>query len=148
MNQRPSGKVNLIAVVVIAAVLGGIWWIVNYAGVYLDNLGAHDAVRGAFNQAFRETDMFLKHDIENKLNLSTAGEHEETDALGVTKTAKGLGITDDDIEVERDEVAKTISITLTYKRKVVLFPWLGKNNVRWLTFREHKQGPIKAPEGF
>ena len=146
--MRPTGKINLIAVVVLAAVLGGFWWLLNYAGVYLDNLDVRDAVKGAYNSAWHVPDHQLRFEILHKVNSSTVGWHEETDQYDRTERKKGLGLTDEDVTVERDEVTNTIKITASYKRKVYLWPWPGKDNVRWVNFTETKQGPIKSPEAW
>jgi hypothetical protein len=143
--MRPAGKINLIAVVLIAGVFGGIWWIVNYSSAYLDNLDVHDAVKSAYNTCWRYPDGQLSFEIRNKLNASTLGWHEELDETGALKRVNGLGITEDDVHIERDEVATTIHINVTYKRKVYLWPWPGKDNVRWLNFSETAAGAIKPP---
>jgi len=144
-SMRPRGKINLIAVLVIAGLAAGLWWIINYLPAYMDNLDVKDAVKGAYNQCWRVPDLQLTFDIKNKLNASTLGWHEEEDGFGEMKRVNGLGITDDDIHIQRDDVNNTISINITYKRKIYLAPWFNKDNVRWLNFSETKSGPIKPP---
>lgn len=146
--MRPTGKINLIAVVVLAGIAGGFWWMLNYAGAYLDNLDVRDAVRGAYNSAWHEPDTQLAFEIKNKVNSSQVGWHEEENQFGQMEKKRGLGLGDDEIHVERDDVAKTITITISYKRKIYLWPWPNKNNVRWVSFTETKTGPIKSPEAW
>ncbi len=146
--MRPSGKINLLAVVIVAALASGLWWIINYASAYLDNLDVRDAVRGAYNSAWHMPDSQLQFEIKNKVNSSQVGWHEEEDKFGVMQKQRGLGITDDQIVIERDEVNNTIHISVSYKRKVYLWPWFNKNNVRWVSFTETKNGPIKSPEAW
>ncbi len=146
--MRRDGKINLIAVVTLAAIAGGVWWMMNYLSAYLDNLDVRDAVRGAYNECWHVPDQQLIQTMKLKVNNSHVGWHEEEDQFGHVQRVNGLGIGDDDIELIRDDVNKTISITITYKRKIYLWPWPSKNNVRWLNFRETKSGPIKSPEAW
>jgi hypothetical protein len=146
--MRPTGKINLMAVVIVAGLCGGLFWIVNYASAYLDNLDVRDAVRGAYNSAWHQPDSQLQFEILNKVNSSQVGWHEEDDEFGAPQHKRGLGIKPEEVEIERDDVNKTISIKVSYKRKVYLWPWPNKNNVRWLSFSETKTGAIKSPEAW
>ena len=119
---RPSGKVNLIGVVILGAIAYGIWWVVTFSGVYLDNIDVRDAVEGAYNESGRKDDATLISIMKNQLNLSTLGKHEETDEFGVTSEKGGLGLTDENFTISRDDVTKRITITIQYQRKVSLKP--------------------------
>ncbi len=136
--MRPSGKVNLIAVIILGAIAYGIWWVVTFSGVYLDNLEVQDAVVGAFNESTRKDDASTSGAIIHKCNLDTVGTHQEEDAEGVVKTVGGLGLKEENITVTRDEATKRIKIVVEYERRVVLRP-LAK--VKSVKFRVVKEGP-------
>ena len=57
--MRPSGKTNLIAVLVIGGVLYGIWWIVTFSGVYLDNLHGQGGSRLTIGGTLTNSDTIL-----------------------------------------------------------------------------------------
>ncbi|MBS1151376.1 MAG: hypothetical protein H6Q89_3074 [Myxococcaceae bacterium] len=139
--MRPSGKVNLIAVVILGAVAYGIWWVITFSGIYLDNIDVKDAVEGAYNLSNRQDDATIAGSIVGKTNLSTLGNHEEDDGYGTIKTVGGLGLKDENIVITRDEVAKRISIVVSYQRKVLLKP---TSKVKFVKFRVAREGPIPA----
>lgn len=137
--MRPHGKVNLIAVVILGAIAYGIWWVITFSGVYLDNIDVKDAVEGAYNESNRKDDVTTAGTIIAKTNLSTLGNHEEDDGYGTITTKGGLGLKDENITVVRDEVLKRITITVQYQRKVELKPL---KKVKFVKFRVVKDGPI------
>ncbi len=136
---RPSGKVNLIGLVILGAIGYGIWWVVTFSGVYLDNIDVRDAVEGAYNESGRKDDATLVMLMKNQLNLSTLGNHEETDEFGVTSEKGGLGLIDENFSVTRDEVTKRITIIIQYQRKVSLKPL---KKFKMVPFRVMKEGPV------
>ncbi len=138
--MRPSGKTNLIAVVVVGAVVYGIWWIVTFSGVYLDNLDVTDAVKGAYNESNRKDDETLTGIILSKCNASTLGVHEEDDGYGTIKEdVPGIGMKRENVSITRDEVRKTIRIAVEYQRKVKLKP---TSKVKYVKFKVVKEGII------
>jgi hypothetical protein len=139
---RPQGKVNLIGVVMLAGITYAIWWIVTYSTVYLDNLDVKDAVNSAFNQSVRAADADLRQGIVRRLNFSPLGWHwEETDS-GERVRKPGLGVPDEGIEIERDDVANTILVRVTYEREVELLPFDKLDMVKFVV---EKQGKIPPP---
>lgn len=137
--MRPSGKVNLIAVVILGAIAYGIWWVITFSAVYLDNIDVKEAVVSGFNVSGRSQDEAVAITILGICNAPSLGHHEEEDGYGTVKTVGGLGVKREDITIERDEVAKRISIVVEYQRKVLLKP-LSK--VKFVKFRVKKEGPI------
>ncbi len=137
--MRPSGKVNLLAVIILGGVAYGIWWIITFSGVYLDNLDVKDAVESGYNMSNRLTDLDVGNIIFQKVNSSTVGNHESDDGFGNITVKPGLGLKEENLIIVRDEVTKTIKITVEYKRKVALKP-LSK--IKWVPFRVVKEGPI------
>jgi hypothetical protein len=134
---RPSGKINLIAVVLLGALAYGLWWVVMFSGVYLDNLDIKDAVNGAYNESSRASDGVLISKILSAANSSTLGEHDEDDGYGTIKSMPGLGLKAEDITIARDDVRKTIKIAVEYQRKVLLKP---TKKVKWVKFKIVKEG--------
>ena len=137
--MRPSGKVNLIAVVILGAIAYGIWWVITFSGIYLDNIDVKDAVEGAFNESNRKDDPSTAGAITSKCNMSTLGDHEEDDGYGTIKTVGGLGLKEENVTIVRDDVAKRISIVVEYQRKVLLKP---TSKVKYVKFRVVREGPI------
>ena len=137
--MKPSGKTNLIAVVIVLAAVYGIWWIFTFVQVYLDNIDARDAVVSAYNESGRSGDEGVRLKILGKMNAPTLGWHEEDDGFGTIKRVDGIGVKVEDILVERDEVRKTVKITLQYQRKVLLKP---TSKWKFVKFKVVKEGPV------
>jgi hypothetical protein len=96
------------------------------------------AIASAYNQSARDDDV-LRNIIQDKLRY--VGEHEEDDGFGNVKIAQGLGLTDDDILIDRDTVNDTIRIEVDYTRKVELKPF---KRILLLHFHPNKSGPVHA----
>lgn len=137
--MRPSGKVNLLAVLILGAVAYGIWWIITFSGVYLDNIDVKDAVEAGYNVSNRMNDVDVSNVIFQKVNSSQVGNHEEDDGFGTITTKPGLGLKEENLTITRDDVAKTIKIVVEYKRKVVMKPMA---KIKWVPFRVVREGPI------
>ncbi|HEX4621868.1 MAG TPA: hypothetical protein VH208_09915 [Myxococcaceae bacterium] len=135
--QRPTGKINLIGLVLILGVVAFIYSVVMFSKPILDNLDVKEQINAAYNQAQGLDDLQLKRLIEYQ--LVRVGEHDQDDGYGNIKTVPGLGLTDDNITVERDTVADTLLIRVDYARKVVLSP---TNKVYWMQFHPQFSGPI------
>ena len=135
--RKPYGKINLIGLVLILAVVGAIYAVVILSGPYVDNMDVKEKVDAAYNQSHRRTDDELKKFIVTE--TSTFGEHDEDDGFGNVKTVRGLGITPDNITIERNDVTNTILIRVDYDRKVILSP---TNKVKYIHMHVQHQGPI------
>ncbi len=119
----PSGKVNPVSLVLILAVVGGIWAVVDLAPAYLDHLDVDEAVTSAVNTAGkgRWSDEQLTKQILGKLDR--VGRHWEEDASsGEPAELLGLGLTEENVVIERDTVANRISIAVEYDRMMQLKP--------------------------
>lgn len=122
------------------AIAGGIYWLIMFSGVYLDNFDVKEAIDIAYNQAGKaRSDQELKALIKMRTNQPTLGTHQEPDPYGGVRTVPGLGLTDDDITIERDSVNNTIRIQVNYTREVRLKPTL---RVQRVSFRPSRMGPI------
>lgn len=137
--MRPSGKVNLLAVLILGAVAYGIWWIITFSGVYLDNIDVKDAVEAGYNVSNRMNDVDVSNVIFQKVNSSQVGNHEEDDGFGTITVKPGLGLKEENLTITRDDVSKTIKIVVEYKRKVVMKPMA---KIKWVPFRVVREGPI------
>ena len=118
----PSGKVNPVTLVLILAVVGGIWAVIDLSPAYLDQFDVDEAVASAVNTAAkgRLSDEQLATQILTKLNR--VGKHWEEDSNGEQSELLGLGLTEDNVTVERDTVANRISIAVEYDRMMQLKP--------------------------
>jgi hypothetical protein len=133
---RASGKVNLIGVVLLAGIAGGIYWLIFFAPLYLDNMDVKTAVVSAYNDSGRISDEKLK--VKIKEAAAQIATHKEDDGYGTIKEVKGLGLTDEQIVILRNEVAKTISIRVDYDREVQLKPLKKMKRVH---FSPNTSGP-------
>jgi hypothetical protein len=139
---RPKGKINLIGVAMLAGITYAIWWIVTYSTVYLDNLDVRNAVNQAYNQSVRVTDGDMRSGLVRSLNFNSVGWHWEENDDGERVRKPGLGVPDEGIEIERDEVNNTILVRVTYEREVALLPFDKLDMVKFVV---EKQGKIPPP---
>lgn len=137
-SVRESGKVNVVGLLMVAAIVTGIYFVVMLAGVYTDNMDVQGAVDIAFNNAARGDD-YMRSVIQDKLRY--VGNHKEDDGFGNLKVVQGLDFSDDDIAIERDDVHETISIRIDYAREVELKPF---KRILTVHFHPHKAGPIHS----
>lgn len=136
---RDSGKVNVIGLLMIVGIVAGLYFGVMLAAPVTDNMDVQGAVDIAYANSFKDDDV-LRSIIYDKLRY--VGEHREDDGFGNLTVVKGLGLTDDDIEIDRDEVNNTISITVNYAREIELKPF---KRIMTMHFHPHKSGTIRDP---
>jgi hypothetical protein len=104
---------------VLAAVASAIYVAVKVVPVYVDNLDVKEAVEAAFNLAGRNNnDSILRAEIRER--TSRMGSHVESDKWGTDRVVPGLGLTDDQIVIERSRVTDNVRIEVTYQREVDL----------------------------
>jgi hypothetical protein len=139
--RRPYGKINLIGLVLLLAVASFIYGCIFFSTAYLDNLDLKTQISAAFNQAAMLDDQGLRRFIE--AHTGQVGNHIEEDPFGNPREVLGLGLKDDDITIERNEVAQTILIRVDYMRRIVLKP---TTRVYWLRLHPQLAGPI-PPRG-
>lgn len=135
--MKANGKVSLASLVLMAAVAGGIYSVIFIVPVYLDNLDVKEAVDAAFNMSGKANDDRLRIEIKEKVNKKTVGSHKEDDGYGNIKEVGGLGITDEQIVIERDMVHNTVRIVVDYEREVELKP---TKKIRVISFHVEKEG--------
>ena len=127
---------NLGTLVVLAAVASAIYVAAKVVPVYVDNLDVKEAVEAAFNLAGRNNnDSILRAEIRER--TSQMGSHVETDSWGNDQVVPGLGLTDDQILIERSRVTDNVRIEVVYQREVDLSLF---NYVHVLEMRAVKEG--------
>ncbi|MFL5350901.1 MAG: hypothetical protein ACJ8AT_39540 [Hyalangium sp.] len=113
----PKAAKNLITLLVLVLVAGGIYVAAKVVPFYVDNLDVEDAVSAAFNLSGRNgNDGILRAEIRSR--TMRMGSHVETDTWGVDHVVPGLGLTDDQIEIERSRITDNVRIEVTYQRDV------------------------------
>jgi len=120
-RTRPTGSVNIIGVLLLAAVVLGIWWLIVLGPAYMDNLDVKQAVAEASNQIRlgKSDESAAQYIIQQTRNV---GDHLAEDDFGNVVWMTGLGITPEQISVERDEVNQTLRVRVEYDRRRILKP--------------------------
>ncbi|MBX5481066.1 MAG: hypothetical protein IRZ16_04330 [Myxococcaceae bacterium] len=138
MNAR--GKVSLGTVfwiLILSVVVYCLWM---FVPVYADDFDVRDALAEAINNSNLSDDI-LRASILAKLNKRSVGWHFETDPVtGEDRVVGGLGLTNDDIVIDRNTVVDHITIRVPYRRVVVLRPTAYRVI---LNFETQKDGPIR-----
>lgn len=128
------GKLGTLAV--LAAIASAIYVAAKVVPLYVDNLDVKEAVEAAFNLAGRNNnDSILRAEIRERTNRM--GSHVETDKWGTEQVVPGLGLTDDQIVIERSRVTENVRIEVTYQREVDLSLF---NYVHVMELRAVKEG--------
>ncbi|WP_146209884.1 hypothetical protein [Vitiosangium sp. GDMCC 1.1324] len=134
--QHPSGKVSFGGLVLLALVAGVIYLGVMIVPFYVDNLDVKEAVAVAHNQLVQGADDFeLRNTILDR--TSRMGTHWERDQFDRDILVPGLGLTEDQIIIERSSVTPNVRIQVDYTRRVRFKP---TNIVHTLHFRVVKDG--------
>ncbi len=110
---------NLGTLAVLAAIASAIYVAAKVVPLYVDNMDVQEAVEAAFNLAGRNNnDGLLRAEIRDR--TSRMGSHVETDSWGNDRVVPGLGLTDEQIIIERSRVTENVRIAVTYQREVDL----------------------------
>lgn len=134
---RNHGKVDLGMLVLLALLAGGAYALVMFVPVYVDHLDVKEAVAAAHNMASRNpNDAYLRSEIRQRTGQMSS--HVERDTWNVEHVVPGLGLTDDQILIERSSVMDNVRIEVDYDRDVVLKP---SNYVYTLHMRAVTEGP-------
>ncbi|MFL5322573.1 MAG: hypothetical protein ACJ790_23130 [Myxococcaceae bacterium] len=144
MNAR--GKVGVLHVILLAALLGAAFWGINYGPVYLDNSELKQAAQETFNRAkIKEyPDEQLMRLFFEKSNGGGGnpgvGTHVEVDQYGVSSVKPGLALKTENARIVRDEVHSILSVEVDYQRTITLWP---TKKEKTLTFHIVKEGPLR-----
>ncbi len=133
--MRHAGKVSLGTLLLLVILGGGIYFVVMVAPFYVDHLDVKEAVSAAHNLAGKNTDGILIAEIRQR--TSQMGSHVERDSWGIEKVVPGLGLTDDQVTIERSSVTENVRIEVAYERQVQLKPL---DYVHTLRFRAVQEG--------
>lgn len=123
--MRPIGKVNVIGLLLILAAGGGLYWIVLFGPIHIDNYTVKDAVSIAFNSYGNEGQNLvgIRKALRFKLDDPKLGPSVVTDSeTGEQTEMTGLPIPDAQLITEFDEVTGVLTIRAEYERQVVLVP--------------------------
>lgn len=136
LMRHPSGKISFGGLVLLSLVAGGIYLGVMFVPFYVDNLDVKEAVAAAHNRAAQTTDDdSLRNTIIER--TSHMGTHWERDQFDRDILVPGLGLTRDQILIERSDVTPSVRIQVDYERRVRLKP---TNHVHTLHFSVVKEG--------
>ncbi|MFE8599233.1 hypothetical protein [Archangium violaceum] len=133
--RHPSGKISFGGLVLLILVVGGLYLGVMLIPVYADNFDVKEAVAVAFNRSPTSDDDMLRKVIIER--TSQVGTHWDTDKFDQDVLVPGLGLTDENITIERSTVSPNVRIEVDYERRVQLKP---TNNVRVIRFHVVKEG--------
>jgi hypothetical protein len=132
----PNVTKNLGTIAVVAVLAAVIYVAAKIVPFYVDHMDVKEAVEAAFNLAGRNTnDSILRAEIRDRTKLM--GNHVETDSWGVDHVVPGLGLTDDQITIERSRITDNVRIEVLYHREVDLALF---NRVHVLELRAIKEG--------
>jgi hypothetical protein len=119
--MRPSGKVSFGNLVLLALLAGAVYYGVIVVPLYVDHMDVKEAVAAAHNQSGRNrNDEQLKHEI--RMRTSQMGQHVEYDRFNTPSLVPGLGLSDDQISIQRSDVSNDVRIEVKYSRTVRLKP--------------------------
>lgn len=112
-----SGKINIGFLVFLVVVAAVIYVAAKVVPFYVDHMDVQEAVEAAHNLAGRNNnDGLLRNEIRER--TMRMGSHIETDSWGVDKEVPGLGLTEDQIVIERSRITDNVRIEVTYEREV------------------------------
>jgi hypothetical protein len=122
--------------VFLALLAGGIYLGVMLLPVYVDNFTVREAVTVAHNRAAQGADEAMLRNVIIE-RTSRLGYHWERDRFDQSIRMPGLGLTDEDITIERSSVSESLRIEVNYERRIRFVP---SKYVRTLRFRVVKEG--------
>lgn len=135
-SVRQTGKTNIGMLLFLAVAAVIVFVAAKVVPVYVDHMDVVEAVDATFNLAGRNTnDGILRGEIRSR--TMRMGTHVETDSWGVDQVVPGLGLTDDQILIERSRVTENVKIEVAYEREVDFSPFGYK---RTLVMRAVKEG--------
>lgn len=123
----------------IVGLIGALYWAVVFGPAYLDNISMREALDVAVHT--RGGDEHVVEAVINRVNFGehAFGYHYEENENGEQVEVRGMGLTADNISVDRNEQAHTLKVMIDYTRPVRLKP---TSTVRSVTFHLEQEGPI------
>jgi hypothetical protein len=136
MRRHPSGKVSFGGLLLLALVAGAVYAGVMIAPVYVDNFDVKEAATIAFNRIPQGiSDESIRALILER--TGRVGNHWERDQYDRDILVPGLGLTEEQIHIERSGVSAHVRIQVDYSRRVRFKP---SNVVRTVNFHVVKEG--------
>jgi hypothetical protein len=137
---RPTGAVNPVSVLLVIAGAGAIYYAVMFGPLYIDNMSVKQAAEVGLT-AGRGPEESIRDVVLRTINTGpeAVGTHMEEDAEGNLVEKRGLGLTEENVSVFKDEAAKTVRISIDYSRTVRLKP---TQKTRTVSLHAEKEGPI------
>lgn len=134
--RAPSGKVSLGNLVLLALLAGVIYAAALMVPVYIDNFTVKEAVAAAHNKAIQVYD---EQSMRNTILERTGrlGYHWEYDKFGKPIRMPGLGLTPEQIIIERSQVTPSVLVKVEYDRTVRFKP---SSYARTIHFSVVKEG--------
>jgi hypothetical protein len=134
--RHPSGRISLGTLVFLSLIGAGFYSLVMIVPFYVDHLDVKEAVTVAHNLAGRNSnDAVLRREIRER--TARMGHHWEKDQYDNDVLKPGLGLTDQQILIERSGVTQNVRIAVSYERKVRLKP---TNYIHTIQFSAEKEG--------
>ncbi len=136
--MNASGKISLPNLILLLVVASAIYLGVLLFPVMLDHFEVKNQINVALNRAYQLEDRRLAGQIAE--GLGRVGTHWTANPYGELEEAVGLGVTAEQIVVERNTVAQTIRIAVPYERQVRLKPTQKFLTIR---FSPEREGPTR-----
>jgi hypothetical protein len=133
---REAGRINLVGLLLLGALAAGVWAAVLLVPLYVDHLDVKEAVTVVHNLAGRvHNDGVLRAELRERTRGLAS--HLEPDDFGVLRSVPGLGLTDEQIVIERNPVTGSVLVEVRYEREVRLRP---TRRTHTLSFRAQREG--------
>ena len=131
--MKPHRGLTFVTVLIIAALVGGVYWAATFGSAYWDNQEVKSDLKEAANLCYHEPDnakvqAFIMRKLHAMFDVQEGG-----------KTTMRIDLDPADLRVERTTSPKWVHIYLTYSR-VVRTPVLGTE--RNVTFADHADADL------
>ena len=140
--MRQARGITLVTVMVFVALTAGVYFLFAFGAAYWDNFEVNAILRQAANECYRQpADSAVRILIMNKLHETF--DVEVDDGYGKTEKRLPFIFEEGDLQIQRTQVPRAVTISLTYQRKVKL-PLVDQDRV--LTFNDQAEqdlSPVK-----
>jgi len=141
MRRRGDRGLTFVTVLIIVAVVAGVFWLGTYGPAYWENIEVKRVLKEAANMSYRQPD---DHELRNYVfrELHHLFDQKIEDH-GRVVTEMRIDVDEGDLRIERTQIPAYIHIWLTYSRDVQV-PLLGQQ--RRVTFNDYAEqdlSPVK-----
>jgi len=133
--MKPPTENSFGTFVLLSMVAVAIYATVLFSGAFIAHYQVKLAVRAAHSRARRDSDEMLRAQLLRG-SLSEVGSHWEDAGTGKPQEVNGLGLSDKDIAIKRDE-NENVLIRINYERRIRLKP---SDRFVTLTFKAEEAG--------